>query len=442
MRLRLRRFGLLGRTYALMVASLLLAEALLFLLLVVTAPPLPPLVPFDLVVRALDGHEIDDSRRLIVSERSRSPEPQSDALQALMLARAVAQSLDLPTADVRARVAVANPPPTFGPQPEVAIANGERPLLLLGDFSIERRIGPDRWRRIETDGSFQGAVRWRFLILLAGTFVVVLPFAYMLARFAIRPIDRFADAADRLGRDPEVPPLPMSGPPELRTAVEALNRMQERISRYVRDRTTMVSAMAHDLRTPLMRLSFQIEEVEGPLRGRLGRQVEEMREKISVVLNHMRDERSRNAQIRLDLSSTVEAVCENARDAGDEVTSCPAPKTIVMGDPNGLRSVFENLIGNAVRYGGSAEVHVVTVRDKAVITISDAGPGIPQESLDKVFEPFFQLDAARSAGGGVGLGLTLVRSVIAAHEGEVVLRNRYGGGLEVTVSLPLALHAR
>lgn len=429
--------GTFGRTYALMLACVLLAETLVFVLLIVTKPPIPPLVSFDDVVTLLENPAARVNAPVQAREQANWSASDRPDAKASLLIEATARATGVPVDRLDAKVDASNPAPIFGPQNENVVREGERPAFLVGEFSIAMRTSSGKWRVVATDGSFRREARNRAVLLLGATFIVVLPFAFLLAQRVTRPVKRFAIAADRLGRSLEAEPIEMVGPLEIQVVAQALNSMQQRIARFVRDRTTMVSAMAHDLRTPLMRLSFQLEAVEEPLRSKLERQVLEMREKINAVLNYMRDERSRGLDVPVDLVSVVQAVCENAQEAGEDVTFKEGGKATVLGDAIGLRSVFENLVGNALRYGGSARVSLRASRTHVDVTVADDGPGIPPEDIEHVFEPFVRGDKARG-GQGVGLGLTLVRSVVEAHGGSIELRNT-GRGLNAVVRLPLAL---
>lgn len=433
--------GSFGRTYAVMLASVLLAEFLIFLLLIATAPAIPPLIPFDTVVASLAGKPTDPAlglRTAIARHEAVSLTPSGPAE---LLSRTVARALGLAPQAVRATIATFGPPSVFGLQAEKRIAAGERPAFIAGDFTIARQLSNDRWRVVSTDGRFLRDIRLRFALLLIGTFAVVIPFAYALAQRTTRPIRRFAAAADRLGADPGAPPLELAGPAELRVASEALNRMQERLSRYVDERTTMLAAIAHDLRTPLMRMAFQIEDADPRLRAVLVKQIDEMRSMINAVLGFVRDERGRHERNRLDWRSVVASACDDASDAGSPVQcALPDQPVIVLGDPQGLRSICENLIGNAVTYGTSATVTLTVTRQEARLVIADQGPGLSDDDLERVFDPFFRVERSRSRStGGAGLGLAVVRSIVVAHGGNVTLANGAEQGLEATVTLPLWL---
>ena len=431
--------GSFGRTYAVMLASVFLAEFVIFLLLIATAPPLPPMLPFDSVVAALSSQRLGRADDLQSTFATAPSIPRAKSGTPFILSRALEREFDAPPDTIRVSLSWFGPPSTFKLQSDEQIAAGLRPVFIVGDFDIARRLGDGRWRVVSTDGRFMREVISRFALLLLGTFVVVIPFAYFLAQRTTRPIRRFAAAADRLGTDPGAPPLDLFGPPELQVASQAFNLMQERLSRYVDERTTMLTAIAHDLRTPLMRMSFQIEEADPALRTVLTRQIEEMRGMINAVLGFMREERGRYERDRLDWRSVVAAACDDASDAGNPVfCTVPEEPVIILGDPQGMRSVCENLIGNAIDYGIAASVRLAVVGEEAHLIVSDQGPGLSDDELKRVFDPFFRVERSRSRStGGVGLGLAVVQSIVVAHGGRVTLANGADRGLEATVSLPL-----
>ncbi len=433
------KIGSFGRTYAVMLASVFVAEFLIFLLLVVTAPSIPPLISFNAVIAGLSAKHVDRQQALKITVTAVPPIATSLTPKSLILAQAIARELNIAPKDLNVQLARFGPPSIFGLQSDERIAAGERPLFVVGDFYIVRALPDGRWQSVSTDGRFARDVYWRFALLLFGTFAVVIPFAYILAKRTTLPIRRFAAAADRLGADPGAPRLHLTGPREVYIAAEAFNRMQERLAHYVEERTAMIAAIAHDLRTPLMRLSFQIEDVDPVLQATLTRQIDEMRSMINAVLEFLRDERGRHERHRLDWRSVVGAACDDASDAGSNV-QCQLPDlpVVVLGDPQGLRSVCENLIDNAVKYGFEAVVTLTASDVEARLVVADRGPGLSQDALERVFDPFFRVEQSRSRStGGVGLGLAVVRSIVVAHGGTVTLANRQGRGLQAIVCLPL-----
>ena len=278
-----------------------------------------------------------------------------------------------------------------------------------------------------------------FLVLLAST-AVVLAVSVWAVRRALQPLEMFAEAADRLGRDVDSPPLPDHGPLEVRKAAVAFNGMQERLRAFVRGRTQMLAAISHDLRTPLTRLRLRAELIEdGDEQRKFIGDLEEMRSMIDATLSFARDESTEERAATLDLAVLLQTICEAAADAGDDATYEGPPHAAFAGRPTALRRAFANLVENAVGYGKRARVALTAGEAEHTVTIDDDGPGIPDAERERVFEPFFRLEGSRSRdSGGTGLGLAVVRAAVAAHGGRVVLVNRSEGGLRACVVLPTA----
>jgi two-component system OmpR family sensor kinase len=232
--------------------------------------------------------------------------------------------------------------------------------------------------------------------------------------------------------------MALRGPAEIGEAAEAFNDMQRRLKRFIDDRTAMVGAISHDLRTPLARLRFKLEKAPAPLRRSMARDLDQMDAMIGAVLDFIRDAQARRTREVLDLASVVECVADDATDAGGEVELGRMDRPAVGGDPMALQRLFANLIDNAVKYGGAAEVTVERRDGDAVVRISDRGPGLAESELERVFEPFYRTDASRNLDvGGIGLGLAVARSLAREHGGDVVLTSS-DEGLTATVWLPLA----
>ena len=299
---------------------------------------------------------------------------------------------------------------------------------------------PDgRWLTTEPRPSFrweswQGRIILTFLLSL----LAIAPLAWWFARRLSQPIVAFAEAAERLGRDPRAPPLALSGSGEVQAAVSAFNNMQERLRRYVEDRTAMVGAIAHDLRTPLTRLRFRIEGAPEELRAKLAQDIDQMEAMVAATLGFVHDATHTAERTRLELASLVESVIDEAAETGAEASIEPGERIVVEGDPLALKRMVANLVDNAVKYGRRARGRVFAEGREAVIEIDDEGPGISPAEVERVFDPFYRGEPSRSREtGGAGLGLAVVRSIARAHGGDVTLRNREGGGLTVRVSLPL-----
>jgi signal transduction histidine kinase len=214
--------------------------------------------------------------------------------------------------------------------------------------------------------------------------------------------------------------------------------MQDRLRRYVDDRTAMVGAVAHDLRTPLTRLRFRIESAPENLQAKMVADIEQMEAMISATMAFVRDATHLAERSRLELVSLVESVADEMAETGLDVSAEIGPPVVINGDPIALRRLVNNLLDNAVKFGACARARVYRDADGAVIEVDDDGPGIPDCERERVFEPFHRGEPSRSrATGGAGLGLAVVRSVARAHGGDAALHNRAEGGLRARAHLPL-----
>ena len=263
--------------------------------------------------------------------------------------------------------------------------------------------------------------------------------AYVVARMATRPLGRLARAATALGGDINQPPLPENGPSEVRDAAAAFNVMQSRIRSYVEERTEMLAAIAHDLQTPITRLRLRLEKVaDESLRDKLVADLGAMQGMIREGLDLATSLDTGGMMQRVDLDSLLSSVCADAVDAGQDVTLNGQTRVSIFAIPIALQRCLANLVDNAVKYGGYARVTMAREGNKAVIRVSDGGPGIPEAQMEKVFDPFYRIETSRSREtGGTGLGLTIARNIARKHGGTVVLRNVSGSGLECTLTLPL-----
>ena len=295
------------------------------------------------------------------------------------------------------------------------------------------------WRVMESvvEG-FPNAFQRQALWLLAIGLVVMLPIAWWFARTLAAPIRRFSDGARRLGTDPHAPPLERAGPAEMLTAIDSFNAMQGRVTRLLQERAHMIGAIAHDLRTPLMRLSFRLDDLAPPLKEKVEADISEMRAMISAALDFLRDQAAGSSRERLDFRLLVESVVDDQSDVGHDVTLAGGEPVTLLGDPLSLRRMVVNLVDNALKYGERARLKLRTAEGRCVLELDDDGPGIPENLQSRVFEPFFRAESSRNRDtGGIGLGLTTVRGIVRDHGGEIELRNRKEGGLRVVVSLPL-----
>ena len=254
-----------------------------------------------------------------------------------------------------------------------------------------------------------------------------------------RPLRRFAEAADRLGLDAGPPPLPERGPRELRNATRAFNRMTARIRLLVDDRTLMLAAVSHDLKTMLTRLRLRAEFIEdGEQKEKAAADLDEMQAMLEATLAFARDDAADEHPVAVDLAALLQSLTADLADTGRAASYNGPDRLTLRGRPVALRRVFENLLDNALRYGEEASVSLRQAEGRAEVRIDDRGPGIPQELRERVFDPFFRVEASRSRDtGGSGLGLAVVRAIVQRHDGEIALEDRPGGGLRVRVLLPL-----
>ncbi len=257
----------------------------------------------------------------------------------------------------------------------------------------------------------------------------------------IRPLRRLAGAADDFGRGQDVAEITPSGPEELRRLTIAFNDMQTRIKRFIEDRTQLLAALGHDLRSPLTALRVRAEMVDEPeTRERMIATIEEMQEMVEATLSFARGIATSEPAQTVDLGRFIgDLTGEMAETGGALQFDPPAGAIPVRLRPASARRAFRNVIENALRYGEKAEISIETTPGLAHVLIEDQGPGIPQADLERVFDPFVRLETSRSREtGGMGLGLSIVRTILRAHGGEATLTNRPLGGLSVRLSLPIA----
>lgn len=254
------------------------------------------------------------------------------------------------------------------------------------------------------------------------------------------PMRSFTEAAKRFGVDVQAPPMALDGPPEMQEVIQAFNEMQNRIRRLLHDRTQMLAAISHDLRTPITRLQLRVEYLKDTNQyEKAVADLQEMEHMISSILSFARDYvRSENME-RFDLSALLESVCDELVDVGHSVEySSEMNRLPYFGRIGALKRAFSNLIENGIKYGDKVSVSLKQNGKDIQIKIVDEGPGIPEDQFEKVFAPFYRVDPSRSPKkSGTGLGLAVARDIIRAHGGEITLFNRDPRGLIVLVSLPL-----
>ena len=269
--------------------------------------------------------------------------------------------------------------------------------------------------------------------------------AWIAASWLSRPIKRLAAAAHELGRSvgldqavrAERAPLPEEGPRECREAARGFNRMRAQIHQQLDERDRFVAAVSHDLRTPLTRLRLRTEGLhDAAQRAQFAQDIGEMDQMITATLDYLRGAAAAEAVVRLDVHALVASIAEDQQACGHDVvargSAAPLPARA-----SALRRCIGNLVDNAVRYGGSAQIHLIDAGHALRIEVHDRGPGIAAAELERVLEPFYRLETSRNREhGGVGLGLSIAHDIARQHGGSLTLRNARRGGLVAVVELP------
>jgi signal transduction histidine kinase len=315
-----------------------------------------------------------------------------------------------------------------------------RPMMMSGIFFLTQiRLSDGTWVTFDTHVPDDAAsLPWRLLLNLGVLLAAVLLISIVAVRWLTRPLHALAVAADELGQDIHRPSLPETGPTEVRRAAQAFNRMQARLVRFIEERTRVLAAMSHDLKTPITRMRIRSDLLDDEeLRGQFERDLAEMEAMVTDTLAFMRGIESTEPRRPIDMMALLESLQADNEAMGREVSLEGRTTVPVGGVAQLLRRCVSNLLDNAVLYGKRASIHVEEGPTELTVRIRDAGPGLPASELEKVFEPFYRLEASRSREtGGTGLGLGIARNIAHAHGGEVQLRNHPEGGLEAILTLP------
>lgn len=325
------------------------------------------------------------------------------------------------------KIEVFNPSdwPTNNPQAHYAA------LVQLVDGSWLSFIPPERSWGLEF-----GA---RIIIVIALGLIATLLVAWVATRQLANPLQRFASAAKRFGTDLRAPPIKIEGPDEIRQAIIAFNTMQAQIQHFIAERTHMLASISHDLRAPLTRMRLRSEFMEDlDHQGKLIRDVEEMQSMINAALAFFREDTHREQTTAFDLSELLQTIVDDYRDQHLHVDFEGPAHLVYEGRPLGIKRVIVNLLENAVKYACAPRISLRSDTYAIRIEVIDQGPGIPEESLERVFDPFLRLETSRNRDtGGVGLGLSAARAIIREQGGDLTLSNHRSQGLVARVELPM-----
>ncbi|MEO1311056.1 MAG: HAMP domain-containing sensor histidine kinase [Pseudomonadota bacterium] len=388
--------------------------------------------------RALRSRLAEDGFGGIVSvRRFRPTEQQIKRLNFVLMRRVAAAREERRGRTPGARLDDREPPPR-----PLSIFRDERGRIAEVEV-VAIEVAEDLWLnailRTPQPPKFSGSAALALIVILAAVSLTGAVFARRIAR----PLNQLADAADRFGRGDGARLDGIDGPGEVARVLDAFERMQERLSGLIADQRRMLGAVGHDLRTPLASLRIRLENLEdgAPDKVRMIGIVDEMSRMTEEILDWSRHMAGGEETRMVDLQSLLASVCEDYEALGNPVVwrEPEAPPPPFACKPNSLRRAVRNLIDNAVRYGGGADVSLRTTAAGVEIIVDDQGPGVPEAELLSVFEPFVRGEASRNkATGGVGLGLAVVQSVARAHGGRAQLRNRMEGGLRASIVLPAA----
>ena len=310
-------------------------------------------------------------------------------------------------------------------------------IVLPDGAMISAKLLPDQWQP-----PFWGGP-WMMTLLFAIISVTLL--GLWAARALTAPLSSFAKAAESFSLSGAAAPLPERGPEEIRSVAKAFNRMRERITALIDDRTKMLAAISHDLRTPITRMRLRSEFIEDDVhRSRMLHDLDQMRSKLESVLSFLRNDRKLESMTLVDIATTLQLVTDQFADMGHKVAYDGPAHAMATVRPDDLHRSVTNLVENAVRFGAETTIRLRVSSDTATIDIEDDGPGISDARKDVMLEPFVRGDDARNMdeAAGFGLGLSIARAIVLAHGGELSLNDRHPHGLIVRIELPVHQQSR
>ncbi|GAA6162218.1 ATP-binding protein [Ruegeria sp. HU-ET01832] len=316
-----------------------------------------------------------------------------------------------------------------------------RDHVSANEMRLSIALTTDQWLNVDTR-FHNPPLQWPWQSFVSFGFTATLILGasiwFLLTRLT-GPLRRLSLAADQFGRGEEVQEVTVTGPTEVQDLTQAFNRMRDRLTRYVADRTRLLGALGHDLRSPLTGLRVRAELVEEEeTRDHLIETIEEMQEMVDSTLSFAKGVATREPSSTVPIGEYVTKTTEDIVQAGNAVEVSVADNPAVTLRPMLMKRALRNIIENACRYGARANVSVMQEGNEAKILIQDQGPGIPEHMLDAVFDPFVRLETSRSREtGGTGLGLSIARTIIQSHGGTIELLNRETGGLCAKVVLPV-----
>ncbi|MBC9877314.1 HAMP domain-containing protein [Bradyrhizobium sp. INPA01-394B] len=412
-----------GQIAALILGSLILIHLLIAGYFLLNQPKLladTPLEQIELIVRII-ANTPKAERALVLDSVSRTFRPLKlqlrDGAQASAAPQSMRTSLTIPSGlGLRAELIRGS-------------ADDERVWFHLpGEDVLEARIGSPKM-----PGFVSGLWTSTLLFLVASLTLL----GIWAGRALSSPLSAFARVAEEFSLSRSSPPLPENGPEEIKSAARALNRMRDRISTLMNDRTRMLAAISHDLRTPITRLRLRSEYIEDPAqRAQTVRDLDQMQSMLESVLSLLRSESPVKPTL-VDVAALLQMVCEQFSDTGFAVTYSGPDRAAFMLRPGEIIRAVTNLVENATRFGTHIDVALLPDGDRLVIDVSDDGPGIPDERKATMLEPFVRGEEARTMDetAGFGLGLSIAQAIVTAHGGTLLLLDNEPRGLRVRLLL-------
>jgi signal transduction histidine kinase len=418
-----------GQIAILIIASIASVHVILTAIFLVRAREVrPPVHPgqIEMAAALLDVTDAADRARVFAAIANDYPD------LALKLDRSKADDWTAPATSPDLGWFGRNLPPGLSARRDPEGGEGSRRIAVRlrdGDVVTARIPAPPRgWR-----------VFYPIVITVMSIAIVTIMLGIWAARAITAPLRSFARAAESFSPEAQISPLPEQGPEEVRTATRALNAMRERIKGLVEDRTRMLAAVGHDLRTPITRLRLASEFVgDQQLRHQMLRDLDQMNQMVESILIFLREGRSSKDAVSVDLGAALQTVCDEFADAGNDVRLAAGEHAAVRAQPDELRRALSNVIDNAVRYAGRVMVSLAPTPGGVVIMVEDEGPGIPNDRKAAMLQPFVRGEPARHMDGktGFGLGLSIASAIISAHGGNLTLHDREPRGLAVRIMLP------
>lgn len=313
------------------------------------------------------------------------------------------------------------------------------------EMTVSILLANNYWLNIRAGNTDELPVwNWRSAVSLLVIGILVIGLMLWLLRSNTRPLQKLAQAANNIGRGIDAPPLKEEGAEEVRSTIQAFNRMQERQQRFIKDRVLMLAAISHDLKTPITKLRLQSEFVtDQEIQGKMFSTLSEMESMLNATMNFARDDVQSEESRPTDLASLVQSLCDDLTDNGAHIEVDLPLRLVCECRPVGMRRMISNVLENAVKYADSAKVKLESTTETGgcnksiILTVIDDGPGIDESLFEQVFTPFYRVEGSRNRStGGMGLGLSVVRSIALLHGGQVTLQNESKGGLKVTISIP------